>query len=418
MAVVDVKVPSVGESVKEGMIQSWVKADGSWVETDDILAELETDKATVEIISPAAGILKTSKKAGDTVAVGQAIAQIDTAAARPAQGTAPAAKPAGAPVLPPPPPVTAAPAAPASTAASAPILSPAARKMVEEGHLDAGQIAATGRDGRITKGDVIAHQEKSPAAKTPAPAPAAAVPAPIVMRTTGKRTERREPMTMLRRRIAERLVGAQHSAALLTTFNEVDMTAVMALRKKYKDTFKEKHGVNLGFMGFFVKAAVEALTKFPALNGWVEGNEIVYHDYCDVGVAVSTERGLVVPVIRNAETLTIQGIEATILGYANKARDGKISVDDMNGGTFTISNGGVFGSLLSTPIVNPPQSGILGMHRIDERAVVVNGQIVIRPMMYLALTYDHRIVDGREAVQFLVKIKDCIEDPMRLLLEV
>lgn len=411
MAVIEVKVPSVGESVKEGMIQSWTKADGSWVETDDILAELETDKATVEIVSPASGLLKTTKKAGDAVAVGQVIGQIDSAASKPASAAPEKTSSGEAQVKLPPPPAPL-PTVPASPASNAPISSPAARRLIDEGKLDAQNISASGRGGRITKGDVLAHQEKTPASiPTQSPAPASA-------RTPGKRSEHREPMTMLRRRIAERLVGAQHSAALLTTFNEVDMTAVMALRKKYKDSFKEKHGVNLGFMGFFVKAAVEALTKFPALNGWVEGNEVVYHDYCDIGVAVSTERGLVVPVIRNAETLSIQGIESTILGYANKAREGKISIDDMNGGTFTISNGGVFGSLLSTPIVNPPQSGILGMHRIDERAVVVNGQIVVRPMMYLALTYDHRIVDGREAVQFLVKIKDCIEDPMRLLLEV
>jgi 2-oxoglutarate dehydrogenase E2 component (dihydrolipoamide succinyltransferase) len=290
--------------------------------------------------------------------------------------------------------------------------------VTEEG-INPAEVAATGKGGRITKGDVLAHLETPKTAPLAQPGTKSApeFKAPVAKAPQG-RGERREPMSMLRRRIAERLVHAQSTAAILTTFNEVDMKAVMDLRKQYKDAFKERHGVGLGFMSFFVKAAVEALKSFPAINGWIDGNDIVYHDYYDIGVAVSSDRGLVVPVLRDVDQLDMAGIEKAIVHYGQKARDGKITIDDLSGGTFTISNGGVFGSLLSTPILNPPQSAILGMHKIEERPMALNGAVVIRPMMYLALSYDHRIVDGKEAVQFLVKIKELVEDPTRLLLGV
>lgn len=415
----DVKVPAVGESVQEAMIHKWHVSGGDFVARDAVLLEIETDKATVEVTAEADGVVEILKKEGETVAIGDVIARIDTSASKPA-GKAATADKAPAHTPPPPPPAAAKQAAPAESSAT---LMPAARRMVEQFNVDAASVEGTGKGGRITKGDVIAHMEGGAPAKAPAAAPAPAAKAPEVKlpqasRTSGGRTERREPMSMLRRRIAERLVNAQQTAAILTTFNEVDMTAIMELRKLYKDSFKERHGVGLGFMSFFVKAAVEALKQFPAINGWIEGNEIVYHDYCDIGVAVSSDRGLVVPVIRDAELLSMADVEKAIVYYGSKAREGKISVDDMAGGTFTISNGGTFGSLLSTPILNPPQSAILGMHKIQERPVAIKGQVVIRPMMYLALSYDHRIVDGKEAVQFLVKIKDLIEDPSRLLLGV
>lgn len=389
---VDVKVPSVGESVKEGMIHRWHVKDGDYVARDQVLVELETDKATVEVVAETAGAITLSRKQGDTVAVGEVIAKIDTAAAKPAGG---------------------APAAPISQASSPQVplpQSPAVRRIVAETGIDPSKVDGTGRGGRLTKGDVLA-QGSAPSAQ---PAPRA-----TGTRTgTGTRTERREPMSMMRRRIAERLIQSQSTAAILTTFNEIDMTAVLALRAQYKDSFKEKHGVSLGFMSFFVKAAIEGLKSFPAINGWIEGNEIVYHDFYDIGVAVSSDRGLVVPVVRDADQLNFAESETAIGNFGKRARDGKITIDELTGGTFTVSNGGVFGSLMSTPILNPPQSGILGMHKIQERPVVVNGQIVIRPMMYVALSYDHRIVDGREAVQFLVKVKECVEDPTRILLGV
>jgi 2-oxoglutarate dehydrogenase E2 component (dihydrolipoamide succinyltransferase) len=413
MAVVDVKVPAVGESVQEAMIHKWLKASGDVVKMDDVLMELETDKATVEVTATAAGRLETLKKEGDTVAIGEVIARIDAGA-----GAGPsAAAPAKAASVPPPP------KAAAPQAAAAAPLSPAVKRLVAENNLTPSEIPASGKGGRITKGDIIDHLSAAPAAapvaaatpqvkapdiKLPAPRPAA----------SGSRSERREPMSMLRRRVAERLKQAQNTAAMLTTFNEVNMQPVMDLRKQYKDAFQKRHGVGLGFMSFFVKAAIEALREFPQINGWIENSEIVYHDYYDIGVAVSGDRGLVVPVIRDAEKLSMAEIEQTIAYYGSRAREGKIAVDDMSGGTFTISNGGVFGSLLSTPILNPPQSAILGMHKIEERPIALNGQVVIRPMMYLALSYDHRIVDGREAVQFLVKIKETVEDPTRLLLGV
>lgn len=411
---VDVKVPAVGESVQEAMIHKWHKAAGDVVNMDDVLMELETDKATVEVTAEVAGTLEILRKEGDTVAIGEVVARIDTqgkpaAAAAAAKAPAPAAKAA----------------APAAKSAKSEVLAPSVRRMTTENNVDPANVAGTGKDGRVTKGDVMSHVQGKGAASaapaapaaTKAPAPAAPVKLPTSAGVVA-RTERREPMSMLRRRIAERLVHAQSTAAILTTFNEVDMSAVMALRAQYKDAFKEKHGIGLGFMSFFVKATIEALKTYPAINGWIDGNDIVYHDYYDIGVAVSGDRGLVVPVIRDADRLTMSEIEQSIAYYGGRARDGKLTVDEMTGGTFTVSNGGVFGSLLSTPILNPPQSAILGMHKIEERAVVVKGQIVARPMMYLALSYDHRIVDGKEAVQFLVKIKELVEEPQRLLLGV
>lgn len=419
---IDVKVPAVGESVQEAMIHKWHVAAGDFVARDAVLLEIETDKATVEITAEAEGVIEILKKEGDTVGIGDVIARIDTAASKPAGAGKTAAPKAAASVPPPPVAVSSAKAAPDSGGQT---LMPAARRMVEQFNIDAAAVAATGKGGRVTKGDVIDHMEgKTPsvAAPTAAAAPTIAKqPAaqmPVVNRAGHVRGERREPMSMLRRRIAERLVNAQHTAAILTTFNEVDMKAVMDLRKQYKEPFKERHGVGLGFMSFFVKATVEALKQYPAINGWIDGNEIVYHDYYDIGVAVSSTKGLVVPVIKDTDLMSMADVEKAIVYYGTKARDGKISVDDMSGGTFTISNGGTFGSLLSTPILNPPQSAILGMHKIQDRPMAIDGQVVIRPMMYLALSYDHRIVDGKEAVQFLVKVKELIEDPSRLLLGV
>ena len=407
----EVKVPAVGESVQEGEIYKWHKASGDFVKRDDVLLELETDKATVEIVSEASGVIEILKKQGDTVTVGQVIAKIDTDAKG---STADAGRPAAVKE----PPQAQAQEKQATTPAP---LSPAVNRMVAEHGLDPNTIPATGKGGRITKTDVVDFMAKGPPASPSPPTfiPAVTPPPLTQMRTaTGQRGERREKLSRLRLTIAERLVHAQHTAAMLTTFNEIDMTNVMAMRKKYKDPFQEAHGVGLGFMSFFVKAAVMALHKFPEINGWIDGNEIVYHDYYDVGVAVSTERGLMVPVIRNVDTLSFAEIESAIVGYAKKSRDNKITLDDLSGGTFTVSNGGTFGSLLSTPILNPPQSGIMGMHKIQERPMVIDGQIVIRPMMYVALSYDHRIVDGRGAVGFLVAVKQMVEDPARLLLGV
>lgn len=412
MAVVDVKVPAVGESVQEAMIHKWLKASGDIVKMDDVLMELETDKATVEVTATAAGRLETLKKEGETVAIGETIARID-----PAQASTNAAPTEAKPSMPPPP--KGSPTVAVGVSGTTAPLSPAVKRLVTENNLNPSEIAASGKGGRLTKGDVLEHLS-GPA---PVPVPAPQVKAPDIKLPTPRavstgRAERREPMSMLRRRVAERLKQAQNTAAMLTTFNEVNMQPVMDLRKQYKDAFQKRHGVGLGFMSFFVKATIEALREFPQINGWIEQNEIVYHDYFDIGVAVSGDRGLVVPVIRDAENLSMAEIEQTIAYFGSRAREGKISVDEMTGGTFTISNGGVFGSLLSTPILNPPQSAILGMHKIEERPIALNGQVVIRPMMYLALSYDHRIVDGREAVQFLVKIKETVEDPTRLLLGV
>jgi 2-oxoglutarate dehydrogenase E2 component (dihydrolipoamide succinyltransferase) len=424
---VDVKVPAVGESIQEAMIHKWHKKSGDSVRRDEVLLELETDKATVEITAESDGVLQILRPNGTVVAIGEVIGKLESDAG------AGAVKPSVAPASPPPPPsgvhaVDKKEAAKGETkgmgisqTAEGKDLSPAVRRLVSEEKIDPSAISGTGKGGRLTKGDVLSALETKnapPSVSAPVVSVSGSAPARAVPQVPGARTERREPMSMLRRRIAERLVHAQSTAAILTTFNEVDMKAVMDLRKQYKDPFKEKHGVNLGFMSFFVKAAVEALKKFPAINGWIDQNEIVYHDYYDIGVAVSSERGLVVPVIRDVDRLSMPEIEKEIVRYSTKARDQKITVEDLNGGTFTISNGGVFGSLLSTPILNPPQSAILGMHKIQERPVVVGGQVVVRPMMYLALSYDHRIVDGKEAVQFLVTIKDMVEDPTRLLLGV
>ncbi len=421
----DVKVPPVGESVQEAMIHKWRKAAGDFVKRDEVLMDLETDKATVEVTAEAEGVLEVLRNEGDTVAIGEVIARIDTNA----KG---AAKPAADKSATPPPPPAAKAAAPAAAAAAAPAATapasdaptmPAARRLATESNVNLGDVSGTGKGGRVTKGDVITHLEggSAPATAKAPDKPAVKAPEvrmPVVKSGGGSRGERREPMSMLRRRVAERLIHAQTTAAILTTFNEVDMTNVMNLRKQYKDSFKEKHGVGLGFMSFFVKAAIEALHQFPQINGWIEGNEIVFHEYYDISVAVSGEKGLVVPVVRNADQMSMAQIEMAIAYLGTQAKANKLTVDELTGGTFTISNGGTFGSLLSTPILNPPQSAILGMHKIQDRPVVVNGQVVVRPMMYLALSYDHRIVDGREAVQFLVKIKDCIEDPTRLLLSV
>ena len=398
---IEVKVPQLPESVTDATLVAWHKKAGEAVGRDENLVDLETDKVVLEVPAPSAGVIKEIKvENGATVTSGQVLAILEEGAG------AAAPKPAAAQVQ--------ATAAPESKAAAAK-LAPSAKRMVEEHKLDAGQIAGSGRDGRISKGDVIQHmagKEAAPA-KAAKPAPAVKLPAP-----SGARTEQRVPMTRLRARIAERLIQAQATAAMLTTFNEVDLTAINGIRARYKEKFEKTHGVKLGFMSFFVKASIEALRRFPAVNASLDGADIVYHEFYDIGVAVSTDRGLMVPVLRNAETMSFAEIEVAVGAYAQKARDGSITLEELTGGTFTITNGGVFGSLMSTPIVNAPQSAILGMHKIQERPMVVDGQIAIRPMMYLAVTYDHRIIDGREAVQFLVAVKDALEDPGRILLQV
>ncbi len=404
----EIRVPALGESVTEATIAKWFRKPGEAVKADEPLVELETDKVTVEVPAPASGKLSAiAAEPGTTVSVGALLGTIEEGAA----GAAPA-KAAEAPKK-------AEAAAPAAKAADA-TLSPAVRKMVEENKVDAAAVTGTGKDGRLTKGDVIAHLEK-PAAEsrplvipaTPAPAPAARAPssAPDAAR------EERVRMSRLRLTIARRLKDAQNTAAMLTTFNEVDMTATMALRNQYKDLFEKKHGVKLGFMSFFVKACIQALKEIPAVNAEIDGDDIVYKNYYNIGVAVGTEKGLVVPVLRDADMLSFAGVEKTIAEYGKRARDGQLQIAEMQGGTFTISNGGVYGSLMSTPILNAPQSGILGMHKIQERPMAVNGQVVIRPMMYLALSYDHRIVDGKEAVTFLVRVKENLEDPQRTILD-
>ncbi len=403
---IDVTIPSPGESINEVTLGSWLKREGEWVDKDDLLVEIESDKATLELLAPAAGALKIGAKGGSTQKVGAIVGVIDPAAVRPATA---AAKPA-----------TGAEAKPTmTTSAASPDVraTSMAKKIAAEKGVTLTEVSGSGPAGRVMKADVLAASDKS----TPVSTPAAAAPHMMPEPRGGTRAVRRETMTKLRQRIAARLVEAQHTAAMLTTFNEVDMTEIMRLRAEHKDSFEKQHGVGLGFMGFFVKAAVSALQKYPRVNAYIVGDEIEFHDYCDVAVAVGTDRGLVVPVVRNAETLSFAGIEGGIKALALKARDGKLTVDEMTGGTFTISNGGVYGSLMSTPILNPPQSGILGMHAIKKRPIEDPknpGQIVLRPMMYLALSYDHRIVDGSEAVSFLVHIKDCIEKPERLLLGV
>ncbi|MBM6575818.1 2-oxoglutarate dehydrogenase complex dihydrolipoyllysine-residue succinyltransferase [Microvirga sp. SRT01] len=400
----EVLVPVLGESITEATLGEWLKQPGDKVAADEPIASLETDKVSVEVPSPVAGVMgQHAVSVGDTVQVGAMIATIDSgdgAAAAPAPAAAPAAAPTPA----------AAPE-PETTGDTPAALSPSVRRAVLEHGVDPATIKGTGKDGRLTKEDVAAAASSKPATTSAPAAPAAAAPA------TGGRKEERVKMTRLRQTIAKRLKEAQNTAAMLTTFNDVDMTAVIEARAKYKDLFEKKHGVRLGFMGFFVKAATMALKDIPSVNASIEGDEIVYHDYADISVAVSSPGGLVVPVIRDAQDLSVAGIEKTIGDFGKRAKEGALKMDEMKGGTFTISNGGVFGSLMSTPIINPPQSAVLGLHRIEDRPVVVNGQVVVRPMMYLALSYDHRLIDGREAVTFLVALKNAIEDPTRILID-
>ena len=404
---IDIKVPAVGESISEVTLVKWLKQEGTYVERDEVIAELESEKATFEVNAEQAGVLKTIGKEGDTLKIGDVVAQIDEAAARPAAsangsgGSASAPKEASGASTP-------AQTQAATPAAQAPVTAipndikatPVAAAIISDKKIDAASITPSGTGGRILKQDVLealAHPGRTPG------------------KELFTRKDRREKMSNLRKTVSRRLVEAKNTTAMLTTFNEVDMSAVMALRTKYKDKFKERHGVGLGFMSFFTKAVCYALQEWPAVNAYIDGDELVYHDYCDISIAVSAPKGLVVPVIRNAESLSMADIEKKVVELATKARDNKLSMEEMQGGTFTITNGGVFGSLMSTPIINIPQSAILGMHKIEERAVVVNGQIVVRPMMYLAVSYDHRIIDGRESVSFLVRVKELLETPDLLL---
>ena len=413
---IEVKVPQLSESVAEATLVNWHKKEGEAVSRDENLIDIETDKVVLETPAPESGVLvKIIKGDGTTVTSGEIIAQIDTEAKAAAGAAAPAAKAAPQP----------APAKAAAPAAAAPQPMPAARKIIEEKALDAAAIAGTGRGGRVTKGDVLEFAQRPAAAPAPAaPAPAARAPLPQpqppvnIEALLAERPEQRVPMSRLRARIAERLVQSQQTAAILTTFNEVNMAPVMELRNKYKDKFEKEHGVKLGFMSFFVKAAIQALKKFPILNASVDGNDIVYHGYFDIGIAVGSPRGLVVPILRDADQMSLADIERKIAEFGVKAKDGKLSIEELTGGTFSISNGGVFGSMLSTPIINPPQSAILGIHATKDRPVAENGQVVIRPINYLALSYDHRIIDGREAVLGLVTMKEALEDPARLLLDI
>ena len=416
---VDIIVPPLGESVTEATIAKWLVKEGDAVTADQAVCELETDKVTLEVNAPSAGVLKTiTAKAGSNVGVGAVLGSIEAGAVGAIQTSAPAAAPTPQPTAPQPAPAAAPAAAPQSAMqANIAELSPAVRKMIADNNLNAASIPASGTDGRLSKEDVQNYLANKPASSNSAPAVVSAPVAPKAPRVDSPREERVR-MTKLRQTIAKRLKEAQNTAAMLTTFNEVDMSAVMALRGSYKDAFEKKHKMKLGFMSFFVKAAVAGLKEFPAVNAEIDGDDIVYKNFYDIGVAVSTPNGLVVPVLRDADEKSFAQIEGSIVDYGKRAGEGKLGINEMQGGTFTITNGGVFGSMMSTPILNAPQSGILGMHSIKERPAVVNGQIVIRPMMYIALSYDHRIVDGREAVSFLVRIKDAIEDPQRLLLEV
>ncbi|VVO14108.1 2-oxoglutarate dehydrogenase complex dihydrolipoyllysine-residue succinyltransferase [Pseudomonas fluorescens] len=404
---IEIKAPTFPESVADGTVATWHKQPGDAVKRDELIVDIETDKVVLEVLATADGVLGAIVKGeGETVLSDEVLGSIEAggAAAAPA-----AAAPAAAAQA----------AAPAAAGEDDPVAAPAARKLAEESGINIASVAGTGKGGRVTKEDVVAAVAAKKAAPAAAPAKAAAPAAAAPVFAAGDRVEKRVPMTRLRAKVAERLVEAQSNMAMLTTFNEVDMTEVMALRSKYKDLFEKSHnGVRLGFMSFFVKAATEALKRYPAVNASIDGADIVYHGYADVGVAVSSDRGLVVPVLRNAELMSLAEIEGGIATFGKKARDGKLSMDEMTGGTFTITNGGTFGSMMSTPIVNPPQAAILGMHNILQRPMAINGQVVIRPMMYLALSYDHRLIDGKEAVTFLVTIKNLLEDPARLLLDI
>jgi 2-oxoglutarate dehydrogenase E2 component (dihydrolipoamide succinyltransferase) len=420
MAIVEVKVPQLSESVAEATLLQWKKKPGDAVAVDEILIEIETDKVVLEVPAPAAGVLgQLIKGDGGTVVSGEVIATLDTegkgavAAPAPAAASAPAAS-------------KAAPTSAPAPAAAGGVAMPAAAKLMADAGLPPGSVAGTGKDSRVLKGDVLGAMTAG--AATPAPAPAAAAPAarpalpevkaPLDLSTLSNRPEQRAPMSRLRQRVAERLVQSQSTAAILTTFNEVNMQPLMDMRNRYKDKFEKEHGVKLGFMSFFVKAAMAALKKYPVINASIDGNDIVYHGYFDVGIAVGSPRGLVVPILRDVDQMTFADIEKKIADFGKRAGEGKLALEELTGGTFSISNGGVFGSMLSTPIINPPQSAILGVHATKERAVVENGQVVVRPMNYLALSYDHRIIDGREAVLSLVTMKEALEDPARLLLEV
>jgi 2-oxoglutarate dehydrogenase E2 component (dihydrolipoamide succinyltransferase) len=410
---IDVKVPQLPESVTDATLVSWHKTPGQAVARDENLVDLETDKVVLEVPAPVSGVIKEIRiQNGATVTSGELLATLEPA------DVVSAAAPADTPTASKPPEPTAVAAVAPGAQNNAAKLSPAVRRLLDEHDVEPSHIQGTGKGGRILKTDVQDYVEQR--IKPEADAVAEALPAAPVSPAgvTGQRREHRVPMTRLRARIAERMVEAQQTAAMLTTFNEVDLTEVMALRKRYKAAFEEKHGVRLGFMSFFINASIEALRRFPAVNASIEGNDIVYHEYFDIGIAVASERGLIVPVIRDADRMSFADLENTIREYGRKAQDGSISMDELTGGTFTITNGGVFGSMLSTPILNPPQSGILGMHKIQERAMVADGAVCVRPVMYVALTYDHRIIDGSEAVQFLLTVKESLEDPGRLLLQV
>lgn len=400
---IEIKAPTLPESVPDGTIATWHKKAGEAVKRDELLVDIETDKVVIEVVSPADGVLqRIIKNTGDTIVSNELIAYVEAGATAAAPGALPSAAKDEVAIV------------------EEPMLSPAAKKIAEENAISIESIKGSGKNGRVTKEDVLEAVARKGAAPAAASAMPAASTAPVLKpdMSTG-RIEERVPMSRLRAKVAERLLQASQSTAMLTTFNEVDMAPVMALRNKYKDLFEKSHdGVRLGFMSFFVRASVEALKRFPAVNASIDGNDIVYHGYQDIGVAVSSPRGLVVPVLRNADHLSLAQVEVQIREFGVKAQDGKLSIDEMSGGTFTISNGGVFGSLLSTPILNPPQTAILGMHKIQDRPVAINGEVKIRPMMYLALSYDHRMIDGKEAVQFLVTIKDLLEDPARILLEI
>ncbi len=418
---IEIKVPSVGESVTEALLAEWYQTDGALVQKGELIFVIETDKVTLEVEAEASGRLEILVAAGETVAIGTVVGRIDTDAAeaavaspeKPAEAAPPPEPAPAAPPAPEPEPAPATtPLSPPAAPADAPPLSPAVRRLATEKQIDLTQVQGTGPGGRITKGDVVLFLEAQPAAAVRAPAPAPVAPAAVSV------GERRVAMTPIRKRIAQHLLAAKQNTAMLTTFNEIDMGRAMDVRATYKEAFQKRHGISLGFMSFFVRACVEALKEVPEINAFIEGNDIVYHDHCHIGIAVGGKKGLVVPVLRHAEQMSFAGIEQGIVDYVTKIQENRLELADLEGGTFTISNGGVFGSLLSTPILNMPQSGILGMHKIEKRPVVVDDQIVIRPMMYVALSYDHRIVDGKGAVTFLRRVKEFIETPERILLEV